>query len=278
MLANDFLKSPQRLTRTYDSGAVAVLARSKRDLAIAAIVVFCVSVGLYLDGDCTRIEQYFLGAIAWCFLFGLLQFETPAIRMQVGVAVAVATLCEYSFAPLYQIYTYRFDNVPAYVPPGHGMVYLTAVALARSALFERYGALIARVTLVIGASWALWGVTYAERADTGGAVLFLVFCGFFFVGRSPLLYIAAFYITSYLEIVGTYSGTWAWAMNWPSWDHLPQANPPSGIAAGYCFLDTIALFGAPIVARFITYCGTAFRRLQAVPMRVIQAPSARESS
>ena len=29
---------------------------------------------------------------------------------------------------------YRFDNVPAYVPPGHGMVYLTAVVLARSAL------------------------------------------------------------------------------------------------------------------------------------------------
>ena len=127
------------MTRTYDPGAVAVLARSKRDLAIAAIVVFCVSVGLYLDGDCTRIEQYFLGAIAWCFLFGLLQFETPAIRIQVAVAVAVATLCEYSFAPLYHIYTYRFDNVPAYVPPGHGMVYLTAVALARSALFERYG-------------------------------------------------------------------------------------------------------------------------------------------
>ena len=185
---------------------MAVLAQSKPDLAIAAIVVFCVSVGLYLDGDCTRIEQYFLGAIAWCFLFGLLQFETPAIRIQVAVAVAVATLCEYSFAPLYHIYTYRFDNVPAYVPPGHGMVYLTAVALARSALFERYGTLIARVTLVFGGCWALWGVTYAERADTGGAVLFLVFCGFFFVGRSPLLYIAAFYITSYLEIVGTYSG------------------------------------------------------------------------
>jgi len=35
---------------------MAVLAQSKRDLAVAAIVVFCVSVGLYLDGDCTCIE------------------------------------------------------------------------------------------------------------------------------------------------------------------------------------------------------------------------------
>ena len=143
---------------------------------------------------------------------------------------------------------------PAYVPPGHGMVYLTAVALARSALFERYGTHIARVTLVIGACWALWGTTYAERADTGGAVLFLVFCTFFFVGRSPLLYIAAFYITSYLEIVATYSGAWAWAVHWPFSGLPTPTNPPSGIAAGYCYLDTIALFGAPILARFITCC------------------------
>ena len=146
------------MTKRCDASAVAVLAQSKRNLAIVAIVVFCLQSGLYLDGDCTRIEQYFLGAIAWCFLFGLLQFRTPAeIRVQVGVAVAVATLCEYSFAPLYHTYTYRFDNVPAYVPPGHGMVYLTAVALTRSALFERSGTHIARVTLVIGACWGFMG-------------------------------------------------------------------------------------------------------------------------
>jgi hypothetical protein len=55
--------------------------------------------------------------------------------MQVVIAVAFATAGEH-FASIYmEGYTYRFGNVPLYVPPGHGMVYLTAVALARSRLF-----------------------------------------------------------------------------------------------------------------------------------------------
>ena len=77
-----------------------------------------------------------MGLIAWTFLFGLLFGENKEVRMQVIIAVAFATLGEH-FASIYMGgYTYRFGNVPAYVPPGHGMVYLTAVALARSGLFS----------------------------------------------------------------------------------------------------------------------------------------------
>jgi hypothetical protein len=235
-----------------------VLWRSRRDLASAGIVVFCISLGLYLDGDASPwgrdlLGQYFLGACAWGFLVALLSQEPTPIRLQVAIAMLAATICEYTFAPLYHIYTYRFENVPAYVPPGHGMVYLTAVVLARSPLFERFGASITRVALLIGAAWSLWGVTFAERLDTGGAALFCVFFAFVLLGRSPLLYVGAFFVTSYLELVGTYWGTWAWALHWPSWGGLPQANPPSGIAAGYCFLDMLALFFAPHVMRFVEW-------------------------
>jgi hypothetical protein len=237
-----------------------VLWRSRRNLASTGIVVFCISLGLYLDGDASPLGrdllgQYFLGACAWGFLVALLSREPIPIRVQVAIAMLAATTCEYTFAPLYHIYTYRFDNVPAYVPPGHGMVYLTAVVLARSLLFERYGAWITRVALLIGTAWSLWGVIFAERLDTGGAALFCVFCAFVLLGRSPLVYVGAFFVTSYLELVGTYWGTWAWALHWPSWGGLPQANPPSGIAAGYCFLDMLALCFAP-------HC-VAFRRVAA---------------
>ena len=235
-----------------------VLWRSRRDLASTGIVVFCISLGLYLDGDVSPLGrdllgQYFLGACAWGFLVALLSREPIPIRVQVAIAMLAATICEYTFAPLYHIYTYRFDNVPAYVPPGHGMVYLTAVVLARSLLFERYGASITRVALLIGTAWSLWGVIFAERLDTGGATLFCVFCAFVLLGRSPLVYVGAFFVTSYLELVGTYWGTWAWALHWPSWGGLPQANPPSGIAAGYCFLDMLALFFAPHLMRFVEW-------------------------
>ncbi|MGH2670161.1 MAG: hypothetical protein ACRDH5_13785, partial [bacterium] len=95
-----------------------------RDLAIAGFVVFCISLGLYLDGSASRAGQYVLGACAWGFLLALLARESTPVRVQVAIAMLAATICEYTFAPLYHIYTYRFDNVPAYVPPGHGMVYL----------------------------------------------------------------------------------------------------------------------------------------------------------
>lgn len=235
-----------------------VLWRSRGDLAGTGIVVFCISLGLYLDGDASPLGrdplgQYFLGACAWGFLVALLSREPTPIRVQVAIAMLAATTCEYTFAPLYHIYTYRFDNVPAYVPPGHGMVYLTAVVLARSLLFERYGASITRVALLIGTAWSLWGVSFAERLDIGGAALFCVFCVFVLLGRSPLVYVGAFFVTSYLELVGTYWGTWAWALHWPSWGGLPQANPPSGIAAGYCFLDMLALCFAPHVMYFVEW-------------------------
>jgi hypothetical protein len=237
-----------------DAIALFRTARSwPRDYVIAAIVFGCVSLGLFLDGSASRCEQYLLGACAWTILFGLLYGEGQQVRLQVAIAILAATVCEYTFAPTYHIYIYRFDNVPAYVPPGHGMVYLTAVALARSALFIRGQRAITLAVLGIGAAWALWGVTLSARMDTGGAVLFLVFAGFVLLGRSPRVYLGAFLITSYLELWGTHWGTWAWAEYWPSWGNLPQANPPSGIAAGYCFLDAIALTGAPWLARLVDY-------------------------
>jgi len=103
-----------------------------RDYFIAALTFICVALSLNLDATGSLAQQNFMGLIAWTFLFGLLMGENKEVRMQVIIAVAFATAGEH-FASIYmQGYTYRFGNVPAYVPPGHGMVYLTAVALARS--------------------------------------------------------------------------------------------------------------------------------------------------
>ena len=54
------------------------------------------------------------------------------MRAQTLLVVALATVVEYTFAPTLEAYTYRLDNVPAYVPPGHGLVYLAALTLGRT--------------------------------------------------------------------------------------------------------------------------------------------------
>jgi hypothetical protein len=178
------------------------------------------------------------------FLIGLLLGENREVRTQVVIAVIFATIGEHFASPFMGGYTYRFENVPAYVPPGHGLVYLTAVALGRSGLFLRHARAIATLVVLVCGAWSVWGVSgYATRGDAVGALLFCVFLGYLFKGRSPMVYLAAFFITTWLELIGTALNTWSWAVIDPVLG-LPQGNPPSGVAAWYCLVDAVAMGGS----------------------------------
>ncbi|MGQ0666106.1 MAG: hypothetical protein ACT4O4_03650 [Nitrospiraceae bacterium] len=224
-------------------------AHQKRDYLIAVFTFFSVGVSSLFEIDASVDKQRALGALAWVFLAWLLLGENRETRMQVMIAVLFATLGEH-FASLYMGgYTYRFENVPAYVPPGHGMVYLTAVALARSGLFVRYARGIAVFVIGVWGGWSLWGISgYAEQGDSVGAMLFCIFLAWLVTGRSPMVYLAAFFITTWLELIGTAVGAWKWATIDPllGW---PQGNPPSGVGAWYCLVDAVAIGGAAPLLR-----------------------------
>jgi len=222
-----------------------------RDYFIASLTFICVAISLNIDASGSLEQQNTMGLIAWTFLFALLFGENKEVRMQVIIAVVFATLGEH-FASIYMGgYTYRFGNVPAYVPPGHGMVYLTAVALARSGLFQKYARSIAFVVVLTCGTWSAWGISgYPEQGDQVGALLFCVFLIYLFKGRSPMVYLAAFFITTWLELIGTAAGTWKWATIEPVMG-LSQGNPPSGVAAWYCLVDAVAIGGAAPLLRFM---------------------------
>ena len=125
------------------------------------------------------------------------------------------------------------------------MVYLTAVALARSRFFLMHAKKIAGFVFIIGGLWSLWGISgIPEQGDQVGAFLFCIFILCIFKGRSPLVYLGAFFICQWLEIVGTASGTWRWAPIEPVFNWT-QGNPPSGVAAWYCLVDAVAIGFAP---------------------------------
>ena len=217
------------------------LPHTRRDYLIALTVFACVPIALIYDGFAPQVHQYALGVIAWVFLLLMLKGEENLIRAQVLVAVAFATLGE-NFASLYmEGYIYRFHNLPAYIPPGHGMVYLTAVVLGRSGLFQNNARMIAIFVVLSCGLWSLYGISaLAERRDVMGSLLFCVFLAYLFKGRSPMVYLAAFFITTWLEIIGTAAGTWRWVDLEPVFA-LSQGNPPSGVAAWYCLVDAVAL-------------------------------------
>lgn len=243
-------------------------AHRKRDYFIAAFTFFCVVVCLISEVSASLEKQNALGVIALVFLIGLLLGENREARMQVAIAVVFATIGEH-FASLYMGgYTYRFENVPAYVPPGHGMVYLTAIALARSGLFLRYAREIATFVVLACGAWSIWGISgYAEQGDSLGALLFCVFLAYLFKGRSPMVYLAAFFITTWLELIGTAVGAWKWAAIDPVLG-LSQGNPPSGVAVWYCLVDAVAIGGAAPLLSGLKNASEWFKSGGSSPKRV----------
>jgi hypothetical protein len=225
-------------------------ARLPRDLWVPATVLVGIVLGALADHDAGIWRQRSVGVVIWILLFSLLRGETRRVRAQVAVVIIFATMVEYTASPLLGLYTYRLHNVPLYVPPGHGIVYLAALSIGRSELAARYRRPFTLAVLAICGTWALWGITLAPRKDVLGAILFLCLVRFVLVGRQPLVYAGAFVVCTFLELVGTGVGAWTWATHGPM-GVVSQGNPPSGIPGGYCFLDAVGMVMAPRLLDFL---------------------------
>ena len=189
-------------------------------------------------------QQRGLGLLTWGVLLLALREVSPTVRAQTLVVVAFATCIEYVFSPTLEVYTYRFDNVPAFVPPGHGLVYLSAFALGHAAFVERHRRTAVAVVLAVGGAWAAHGLLLADRPDALGAFWFGCLAAFLVLGPSQPVYLGAFVAVSWLEVVGTHLGTWTWGTLDPTgW--VTIGNPPSGAAGGYGWFDLAGLLAAP---------------------------------
>jgi hypothetical protein len=223
-----------------------VLRRLPRDLALALAGFGWVGLGLLLDHDAGVWRQRAIGIVTWALVAALLAGESRAVRAQVVLVIVAATCVEYAASVGLGLYTYRLGNVPLYVPPGHGLVYLSAIALGRSRLFADRRRLLVSAALAAAGTWAL-AALLGPRHDVLGAVLFVFFARFCLAGRAPLVYCGAFLLTSYLELLGTGLGSWTWARH-TAGGLIPMGNPPSVIAGAYCFLD---LFGLAVAPRLV---------------------------
>lgn len=205
-----------------------------------------VTVVLLVDAHSTLAVQGVLGLVTWCVLAAMLARESPLVRVQTAVVVVFASLVEYTFSPFLGVYLYRFDNVPAYVPPGHGLVYLAALAIGRTIWVRTHARALAGGVAVVGGCWASYGMFLAARPDVLGAFWFGCLLAFLRWGPSRGLYVGAFLVVSYLELLGTGLGTWAWQEHDPT-GLVPIGNPPSGAAGGYGWFDLAALLLGPAI-------------------------------
>jgi hypothetical protein len=199
---------------------------------------------LWLDRGAAPGLQVVLGLASWALLAVLLRGCPALVRVQVAVVVVFATAVEYTFSGWLGVYVYRLDNVPAFVPPGHGLVYLGALALGRSAPLVRHATVLTAATVVGGGAYAAWGLWLSPRPDALGAFWYLCLLGFLRWGPSRTLYVGAAVVVTYLELLGTALGTWTWRPHDPT-GLVSIGNPPSGAAGGYGWFDLAALLAAP---------------------------------
>jgi hypothetical protein len=197
---------------------------------------------LYADTQIkTLTQQYALGLITFAFLFVATRFSARTERRQVWLMVAIATCVELFLSLVWGLYQYRWGNVPLFVPPGHGLLYLFALRAPRTPLMMDRGSTVKHLALACATLWAVGGLSVAPfiwgRVDVFGALFLPIFVALMRRPRA-LVYAATFFIAAELELVGTGFGNWAWATAAPVID-LPAGNPPSVIAGGYCVLDAV---------------------------------------
>jgi len=191
-------------------------------------------VGLRLDSRVGPTGQLVLGVLTVVVLVALLRLHTPAVRFQALGVVVIATIGEVFGSLIWGLYSYRLDNIPAFVPPGHGLVYLAGFSLA--ALSGRRA--LPFVAATVAAAWGLAGLTVLP-IDVAGAIgcAFLVAV---VLGTRVPVYAGVFLVVAALELYGTALGTWTWTSTVPGLG-LSQGNPPSGVASGYVVFDVLAL-------------------------------------
>jgi hypothetical protein len=224
----------------------------RRTLGIATYLALLLAV----DTQVSLHEQFALGALTWLVL--LLQARALPLerRAQVAVVIFAATMAEVTGSIVWGVYTYRLHNLPTFVPPAHGLVFIAGLSLSEA--LRRHARILVAVAGSAALAWGVLGLTSLTRTDAAGALGVPLLLAFLWRSRARAAYAGVFLVVGALELYGTAIGTWRWAPALPGLG-IPDGNPPSGVASGYVWFDVMALLLAP-------------RLLAALRPRLVPAP------
>jgi len=186
--------------------------------------------------------QLALGALTWIALLVAARPLPRERRAQVAVVICAATVAEVTGSIIWGVYSYRLHNLPTFVPPAHGLVFIAGLSL--SGALARHARALVWSAAGIAAAWGLLGLTALPHTDAAGALGVPLLLAFLWRSRARAAYAGVFLVVAGLELYGTAIGTWRWAAVLPGVG-IPDGNPPSGVASGYVWFDVMALLFAP---------------------------------
>ncbi|TML93937.1 MAG: hypothetical protein E6G03_15030 [Actinobacteria bacterium] len=208
----------------------------------AGLIAAYLAALLAVDTQVDLHGQLLLGALTWLVLVIAARPLPPERRAQVAVVLCAATVAELTGSILWGVYSYRLHNLPTFVPPAHGLVFMAGLSLSEA--LRRHARALVLVAATIAAVWGVLGLVLLPRLDAAGALGVPLLLAFLWRSRARAAYAGVFLVVAGLELYGTAIGTWRWAEKLPGLG-IPDGNPPSGVASGYVWFDVMALLLAP---------------------------------
>jgi len=197
--------------------------------------------GLFLDSSRVdnQLAASFVSFLAFLWVYRAVS-KSSQHMMLAGLVIAFCG--ELFFSLLLGMYTYRLENLPAYVPFGHAIVYVSVYYIVKEPLVKQYKEKIIKVLFILmiiySSLWLLIG------DDSFGFLCMLVIL--FLFKRYPttkLFFLIMFFTIAYLEIIGTHYGCWVWPDVWfDKVSFVSSANPPSAISVFYFGFDAGCLW------------------------------------
>lgn len=201
-------------------------------LLLGAVAIL--ALGLWADIHVDLPGQLAIGAVVWALTLALLA-PLPAPERRFYLAcIAIATAGELFLSLAWGLYTYRLENVPLFVPPGHALMLMLGLALSR-----RMPEGTARAILGGAGAYTVMAALYG--LDTLAVPLFLLLAlSVLSLPSHARLFASSFVLTLTLELYGTALGNWYWHREVP-WLSLVTTNPPAIAGSFYCTLHALAL-------------------------------------
>jgi hypothetical protein len=208
--------------------------------SLGALFLF-IAFGLFLDSfyviEISENAQLFAN-ISMLVGFAIVFWQVnKRVREQMVFAVIIAILGEYLFSIVLGMYTYRLQNVPHYVPPGHAIVYVAVLYFSKATSIIKHKINIEKFLAIFIIIYAT--VFLIFKNDVFGFVMTVA--TLLILRNKPrerLFYLTMYIAVAYLEIIGTTYKCWWWPTTaWNVFSFLPSHNPPSGISLFYFLLD-----------------------------------------
>ena len=219
-----------------------VITFSPRKYLIVISSFFIIPIHLYIDSPAfnTQTQWQWLDNCLMCCYFAFLYLDADIkLKKLLILMVLYGSLIEILGTMVLELYRYRLDNIPFYVPLGHAAVFGVIYHLQRLLAYEGLSKQTASFLYFFSLPVCLSSLLIAN--DIAGGACYTFFLLIIATKKNKLFYLLMFYMVLYLEMVGTQLKVWTWygTIKGPRYD-IFVGNPPVGIGGVYIIMDMLA--------------------------------------